>query len=69
MNAKYVVHFVEGNSNKRIVIKQDHGVDIPYAFITKDLENGGYTVHNIVNGKMKHKPTYVQARRSACRSN
>ena len=70
MNAKYFVHFVEDTTNtKRIVLKEEHGIQKPYAFITKDDEKGGYIVHNIVNGKIKHKKTYTQARRSACRAN
>lgn len=68
MNVKYAVHFLEG-SDKRIVMKEDQGVSIPYAFIMKDPDQGGYIVHNIVNGKLKRKDTYAQARRSACRLN
>lgn len=69
MNTKYAIHFVDGSSSKRIVMKEEHGISRPYAFIMKDDEEGGYVVHNIVNGKLKRKETYAQARRSACRAN
>lgn len=68
MSVKYVIHFTDDNS-KRIVLKEQQGIEIPYAFIMKDREKGGYIVHNIVNGKLKHKETYAEARRSACRAN
>lgn len=70
MSNVYQIHYLDEARKKRIVLKKDkEGEQKPFAMIIKDSDIGGYLVHKLESGKVRHKDNYAEARRSACRAN
>ena len=70
MSSKFEIHYLDVERTKRIVLKKsdDNEKGKPFAIIMKDDVKGGYIVHKLEDGKVRHKSNYTQARRSACRA-